>query len=49
MLLKLADFFQVSTDTLLGIKEEETISVEGLTAKQIAHLKLLISDLKEKN
>ena len=45
MLLKLADFFKVSTDFLLGRTESKTIDVSSLSDEQIAHLRLLISDL----
>ena len=47
MLMKLAKFFNVTTDYLLGLSTEETISVDGLTETQIAHLRLLAEDLKK--
>lgn len=46
MLMKLAKFFNVTTDFLLGLSTEKTVSVDGLTETQIAHLQLLIDDLK---
>lgn len=46
MLIRLADFFGITTDDLLGRTEKETIDVSGLTAKEIQHLVLLIEDLK---
>ena len=46
MLIKLAKFFNVTTDYLLGLSAEETLSVNGLTETQIAHLRLLVEDLK---
>lgn len=49
MLIKLAKFFDVSTDFLLDLGTEETISVNGLTEKEIAHLKFLVQDLREKS
>ena len=44
MLVRIADFFKVSTDQLLGRGGERLISVEGLEEEQIAHLCLLIKD-----
>ena len=49
MLVKLADFFGVSTDYLLGRCASETLDVSGLTAEQISHLRLFILDLTRKN
>lgn len=48
MLIRLAQFFNVGTDDLLGLKTERTVSVEGLTEEEIAHVKLLIHDLAQK-
>ena len=45
MLCKIADYFLVSTDFLLGRKEEKTIDVTGLSDEQIAHISLIIGDL----
>ena len=45
MLVKIASFFKVSCDYLLGINERETIDVTGLTSDEIAHIKLLVKDL----
>ena len=47
MLVKIAKFFNVSTDTLLGIENVKSVSVDGLTDVQIDHIKLLIEDLRE--
>ena len=46
MLVKIAKFFGVSTDALLGLENIKTISVDGLTDVQIDHIKLLIEDLR---
>lgn len=48
MLIKLAKEFSVSTDYLLGLSREEMIDAEGLTEEEIAHIRLLISDLKKR-
>ena len=45
MLIRIADFFKVSTDFMLGLDTKQTIDVSDLTDTQIAHLKLIISDL----
>ena len=49
MLIKISKFFNVTTDYLLGLKDTTTINVDGLTLSEIAHIKLLIDDLKSKN
>lgn len=46
MLVKISRFFNVSCDSLLGIESKEVLSVDGLTDEQIAHIKLIISDLR---
>lgn len=45
MLMKIAAFFDVSTDYLLGTEQKQTISTAGLDDVEISHIKLLISDL----
>ncbi|MBE6702493.1 MAG: helix-turn-helix transcriptional regulator [Ruminococcaceae bacterium] len=49
MLVKLADFFRVSTDYLLGRENTRTLNVGNLTEEQCAHLRLLIQDLEKTN
>ena len=49
MLEKLANFFGVSTDYLLGRECKETIKVDGLTGDQIAHIRLLVKDFVSLN
>lgn len=51
MLEKIADFFEVSTDYLLGRDEKKTvdgliIDVTGLKPHQIEHIKLLVDDFR---
>ena len=48
-LLKIADFFGVSTDYLLGRDRENKIDATGLSEEQIAHIRLLVSDFKKAN
>lgn len=47
MLVKIAKFFNVTTDALLGLESFQTISVDGLTDVQIDHIKLLIEDFRK--
>ena len=54
MLVKIADFFGVTTDYLLGreIHEQEapqTLDVTGLTERQIEHIRVLIDDFRDAN
>lgn len=45
MLVKIADYFKVSTDFLLGRTQNNPISTEGLSDKEIAHITLLVQDI----
>lgn len=47
MLVKIADYFSVSTDYLLERDSKATLCVDGLTTEQISHIELLIKDLKK--
>lgn len=49
MLIKIARFFNVSTDYLLDLDEKDLINVRGLSETEIAHIKLLVQDLIDKN
>lgn len=46
MLVVIADYFGVSTDNLPGRDTRPLLDVSGLTEQQIAHLRLLIDDLR---
>lgn len=46
LLEKIADLFGVTTDHLLGRETLRTLDVSGLTPQQIAHLQLLVEDLR---
>lgn len=48
-IVELAHIFKVSTDYLLGVDASASISVEGLTEKDIQIVHALIVHLKEKN
>lgn len=49
LLEKLADYFAVSTDSLLGREAGFSASLQGLTAEQAGHIRLLIQDLRVAN
>ncbi len=46
--IKLAEFFAVSTDYLLDVPQTAAVSVEGLTEKEIAAIVDIIECLKNK-
>ena len=45
MLVKIADYFNVSTDFILDRCKDNPIPTDGLSEKEIAHIKLIIQDL----
>lgn len=45
MLVKIADFFGVTTDYLLGRSNDNSLDVSQLTPEQAAHIKMIISDI----
>lgn len=47
--VELAAIFKVSTDHLLGVDESSSVSVSGLTDRDIQLVHSLISHLQEKN
>lgn len=47
MLCRLADYFSVSTDYLLGREESALLKVTGLTTTQISHIQDIINDIKD--
>lgn len=48
MLIKIAEFFSVSTDYLLGLDKRRTIDATGLSDKQVTHIQTLINDLRHR-
>ena len=46
MLVKIADFFTVSTDELLGRTVEASVSLDGLPSDIQAHIRNIVKDLK---
>ena len=52
MLVRIADFFHVSTDYLLGRDIQEAsapqmLDITGLTPRQIEHIQCIVDDLRE--
>lgn len=45
MLVKIADFFGVSTDYLLGRTAERYLDISNLSDEAAAHIKMIISDI----
>lgn len=45
MLLKIADYFGVSTDYLLGRNNDCSLDVSGLSKEHIAHIRMIIKDI----
>ncbi len=48
MLVRLSKTFHVTTDYLLGFENTPRLDIEGLPTHVVAHLSLLIDDLKSK-
>lgn len=46
--VELANIFKVSTDYLLGVKSTATVSVEGLSEKDVQLVSAVIARLREK-
>lgn len=49
MLVKIADFFNVTTDYVLGRNDKTYLDVSGLTDEQISHISLIVSDISKLN
>ena len=49
MLCKIADFFGVSADYLLGRSEKRVIEVSNLTDEQISHITSIVNDFEKLN
>lgn len=47
MLLKIADFFGVTTDYLLGRSNDNSLDVSNLSKEAVAHIQMIISDIKK--
>ena len=49
MLIRLAQFFSVSTDFMLGLNQRKYIEINGLTDQQLAHVTTIIDDIRGTN
>lgn len=49
MLIRLAQFFSVSTDYMLGLDQAKYIKISGLTDCQLAHITAIIDNIRSKN
>ena len=49
MLVRLAEFFSVSTDYILGLNHRKYIEISELTDSQIAHISAIINDIRSAN
>ncbi len=47
MLMKIAVYFSVSTDLLLGLDERRFVEVSGLSETEIAHVQQIVEDIKK--
>ena len=47
MLVKIADYFGVTTDYLLGRSNEKSLDISKLPPEQAAHIRMIISDLEK--
>lgn len=47
MLVRIANYFHVKTDYLLGLDDHNYIYVSGLTIEQITHIQQIIDDIIE--
>ena len=48
MLIKISDYFGVTTDYMLGRSSELYLHVDGLTEDQVLHLTQIINDIKNR-
>lgn len=49
MLVRIAKYFSVSTDYLLGLNDREYVETTNLNEKQIAHFQQLMDDVAKNN
>ena len=48
MLMRLANYFSVSTDYLLGMDDRDYIEATGLDDKELAHIRQIIDYIRKK-
>lgn len=47
MLIKICNVFHVSADYLLGLTNECSLDVSGLTSEQILHIQSIVNDIRK--
>ena len=47
MITKIARFFSVSTDYLIGLDDRKFLEVSGLSGEELAHIQMLIEDIRK--
>lgn len=48
MIIKIVNTYSVSADYLLGINKRETVDISRLSQEQIAHIQMIIDDIRNK-
>lgn len=49
MLIKISEFFSVTTDSLLELDDRQYVEVTGLTEIQLAHVQQIINDITSRS
>ncbi len=47
MLIRICDYFSVTTDYMLGLEEKNYIEISGLSDCQLAHITAIIDDIRK--
>ena len=47
MLIRICDYFRVTTDYMLGLEEKTYIEISGLTDYELAHITAIIDDIRK--
>ncbi len=47
MLVKISEYFSVSTDYLLGLDNKKYLEISGLSDLKIAHIQQIINDMRQ--
>ncbi|RKI80073.1 XRE family transcriptional regulator [bacterium 0.1xD8-71] len=47
MLIRICDYFRVTTDYMLGLEERNYIEISGLTDYELAHITAIIDDIRK--
>lgn len=47
MLIRICDYFRVTTDYMLGLEERNYIEISGLTDYELAHITAIIDNIRK--